>query len=120
MQTQKILCTAPIDDIAVDILKPHGEIVVAPDSREETLAAWIRDAAAFIVRGGGIASARVIAAGEKLKVIGRPGIGYESVDIPTATARRIPVVYVPAAGARAVAEAAASLILALAKRIAFW
>ncbi len=120
MQTNKIVCTAPIDQIAVDILKSFGEIVVAPDGREASVMPLLREAAAYIVRGGGVANAGMIDAGRKLKVIGRPGIGYESVDIQAATARRIPVVYVPAAGARAVAEAAATYILALCKRVSFW
>lgn len=120
MPTIKIACTAPIDQIAIDILKPHGEIVVADGPDEESLAKVVKDAAALIVRGGSIASARVIEAGPQLRVIGRPGIGYESVDIRTATARRIPVVYVPAAGARAVAEGAATLMLAVCKRLLEW
>ncbi len=120
MQNNKIVCTAPIDQIAVDILKGFGEIVVAPDSGEKSVMPLLRDAAAYIVRGGGAANAAMIDAGKNLKVIGRPGIAYESVDIQAATARRIPVVLVPAAGSRAVAEAAASYILALCKRIPYW
>lgn len=42
------------------------------------------------------------------------------MDIQAATARRIPVVYVPAAGARAVAEGAATFMIALSKRIVHW
>ncbi len=120
MPTVKIACTAPIDDIAIEILKPHGEIVVAERPDEESLVKVVKDAAALIVRGGSIASARVIEAAPQLRVIGRPGIGFESVDIKTATARGIPVVYVPAAGARAVAEGAATLMLAVCKRLTEW
>lgn len=120
MPTVKIACTAPIDQIAVDILKSHGEIVVADCPAEDCLVEVVKDAAALIVRGGSIASARVIEAGTHLRVIGRPGIGYESVDIKTATARVIPVVYVPAAGARAVAEGAATLMMAVCKRLTEW
>jgi D-3-phosphoglycerate dehydrogenase len=120
MPTNIIACSAPIDQIAIDILQPMGEFVVAAAQNEESLVAAVKNATALIVRGGSIATARVIAAGTQLKVIARPGIGYESVDIEAATARRIPVVYVPAAGARAVAEGAATFIIALCKRIVQW
>jgi phosphoglycerate dehydrogenase-like enzyme len=120
MPTNIIACTAPIDQIAIDILQPFGEFVVAADPGVEALVAVVKDATALIVRGGSIANARVIDAGPHLKVIARPGIGYESVDIQAATARRIPVVYVPAAGARAVAEGAATFMIALCKRIVQW
>jgi len=120
MPDHKIACSAPIDRIAIEILSPVGEIVVAPDHGEESLVKVVKDAAALILRGGAIANARVIQAASQLKVIGRPGIGYESVDIQAATARRIPVVYVPAAGARAVAEGAAALMIALCKRLVQW
>ena len=120
MSTFKIACSAPIDQIAIDILQPLGEFTIAPDHREASLIKAVKDADALILRGGAVGNAKVILAGERLKVIGRPGIGYESVDIETATARRIPVVYVPAAGARTVAEGAATLIIALCKRIVQW
>jgi phosphoglycerate dehydrogenase-like enzyme len=120
MSNNIIACTAPIDQIAIDVLKPFGEFAVAADPGEEALVAVVKEATALIVRGGSIATARVIGAGPHLKVIARPGIGYETVDIQAATARRIPVVYVPAAGARAVAEGAATFMIALAKRIVQW
>ena len=116
----KIACSAPIDQIAIDILQPIGEFIIAPDHGEASLIEVVKDADALILRGGAVCNANVILVGERLKVIGRPGIGYESVDIETATARRIPVVYVPAAGARAVAEGAATFIIALCKRIVQW
>ena len=120
MPTNIIACSAPIDQIAIDILQPLGEFLVAPNPGEESLVAVVKDATALIVRGGSIATPKVINAGPHLKVIARPGIGYETVDIQAATARRIPVVYVPAAGARAVAEGAATFIIALCKRMAQW
>ncbi len=120
MPNFKIACSAPIDQIAIDILQPLGEFIVPPDHSEVSLIRIVKDADALILRGGAICNARVITAGEHLKVIGRPGIGFESVDIATATSRKIPVVYVPAAGARAVAEGAATFIIALCKRILHW
>jgi phosphoglycerate dehydrogenase-like enzyme len=50
-------------------------------------------------------------------VIGRSGIGVDNVDLAAARKRGIPVVVAPGAGARAVAEGAFALALALLKRL---
>jgi len=57
---------------------------------------------------------RAIEAGEgKLRVIGVPRAGYDNVDVKTATARGIPVVYSPGANSGAVADHVFGLLLAL-------
>lgn len=120
MKKPKIVGTGPIGEIATDILKPFGEIVVASDGAEESLLPLLDGAVALVVRGEGIANARVIEAAKDLKVIARSGAGYDNVDIAAATARNIPVVYAPGLGARAVAEAAIAFMLALCKGIFYW
>jgi len=55
----------------------------------------------------------------KLEVIGFPGSGYESVDVASATARGIAVVYAAGAQYSAVAEHALGLMLAVSKRIGY-
>ena len=58
--------------------------------------------------------------GFRVHHIGRTGVGYETVDITAATARGIPVVNAPGAGARAVAEAAIAFMLSLSKLVGHW
>jgi D-3-phosphoglycerate dehydrogenase len=53
----------------------------------------------------------------RLRVIGRHGVGLDSVDMIAATARGIAVVYTPEANSNAVAEHTIALILALARQI---
>ncbi|HIJ57989.1 MAG TPA: hydroxyacid dehydrogenase, partial [Deltaproteobacteria bacterium] len=77
-------------------------------------------AAGLVLRGDGIGSARVIEASPDLKVIGRSGVGYDNVDMPAATARKIPVVITPGANAQAVAEASISFMLMLCKKMIHW
>ena len=115
-----ILSTGPVDQIAVDLLAPFAEISFAPKGTEEVLVPLIKDAIGLIVRGDGVASQRVIEAGRQLQVIGRTGVGYNNIDIAAATKRKLPVVYTPGAGSRAVAEAAMAMMLALVKRLQFW
>jgi len=116
----KILATAPIDKTAVDILKPYGEIITAPDDNEDTLVSLAAESEVIVVRGVAEITARVIEASPNLKVIGRTGVGINNIDIEAATARGIPVVFTPGANSRAVAEAAMGFILALAKRVPYW
>ena len=115
-----ILATAPIDQTAIDILSPYGKIITAPDDSEETLVSLAADAEVIVVRGVAQITETIIEAADKLKVIGRTGVGINNIDIASATARGIPVVFTPGANSRAVAEAAMAFLLALAKRVTYW
>lgn len=53
----------------------------------------------------------------KLKVIGRTGVGYDSVDVKKATELGIPVVITPGANNRSVAEHAVAMMFALSKNL---
>jgi len=59
--------------------------------------------------------ASVIEAGRRLEVIGRTGAGVDNIDVGAATARAIPVVFVPEANSNSVAEYVVGAILMLAR-----
>jgi phosphoglycerate dehydrogenase-like enzyme len=120
MTSPSIACSGPIGEVAVEILKPYGDIVVAEDSSEEALLRSIDNAVGLVLRGDGVGSTRVIESATDLKVIGRSGVGFDNVDIQTANARRIPVVITPGANSQAVAEAALTFMLALCKKMIHW
>jgi D-3-phosphoglycerate dehydrogenase len=61
--------------------------------------------------------ARVIESADKLKVISRTGVGYNTVDVQAATSKRIPVCILPGANRHAVAEYAFMLMLACARKL---
>lgn len=63
-----------------------------------------------------ITAAMMDAAGPNLKVIGKQGAGLDNIDVDAATARKIRVVYAPGQNAQSVAEQAAFLMLACARR----
>ncbi|MDR0578561.1 MAG: phosphoglycerate dehydrogenase [Candidatus Accumulibacter sp.] len=64
-------------------------------------------------------TAKVIdAAGPRLRVIAKYGIGLDSIDVAHATARRIPVLFTPGVNHTTVAEHAFGLMIGLAKE--FW
>jgi phosphoglycerate dehydrogenase-like enzyme len=56
-------------------------------------------------------------AGPNLKLIARPGIGVDTVDIPAATERNIIVINTPDAPTESTAEHAVALLMAVAKRV---
>lgn len=58
-----------------------------------------------------------IRSASKLKGILKHGVGVDNIDIPAATARKIPVLNAPGANANAVAELAVGGMLSLARRI---
>ena len=120
MASPCIACSGPIGEVAVEILKPYGDIVVAADSSEEALLRIVGDAAGLVLRGDCVGSARIIETATDLKVIGRSGVGYDNVAMEAANARKIPVVITPGANSRAVAEAALAFMLALCKKLIHW
>ncbi|MGP0063716.1 MAG: phosphoglycerate dehydrogenase [Isosphaeraceae bacterium] len=54
-----------------------------------------------------------------LRVIARTGVGYDLIDLPAASAHRVPVTITPGTNQESVAEQTFALILALARRIAY-
>ena len=112
MTLPKIISTGPVEPLAIDILQPLAEVVVTSNPSQEELAVLLKDAVGVILRGEGLLTTPVIEAAPTLKVIARSGVGYNNVAVEAATARKIPVVFTPGAGARAVAEASMAWILA--------
>ena len=68
-----------------------------------------------ILAGGDPLTERVIQSAPRLRVIARAGVGFESVDLKTATARNIPVAITPGANHESVAEHTLMLILAVSR-----
>lgn len=62
-------------------------------------------------------TAKVLGALQQLKVIARPGVGYDMIDVAAARRHRIEVTYVPDYGTDELAEHAMALLLALKRKI---
>ena len=112
----KIVISHPLYQDGMALLEGKAEIVITNDGDSDRILDSLIDADAYILRIGKI-DRKAIERCEKLKVITRPGVGYDSVDVQAATERGIPVVLCPAANARAVAEHTVALLLACAKNI---
>ena len=77
----------------------------------------IGDYDALIVRSATKVTADVIAAGSRLKVIGRAGVGVDNVDVDAATRRGIVVANAPESNVVSAAEHTIGLLMALARNI---
>ncbi len=88
--------------------------VAAPDGAD--LASLLATADAVLVRLFRV-TGETLRQAPNLKVIGRHGVGYDTIDIAAATARGIPVVYTPSANSESVAEHCLLLMLAVARRL---
>ena len=72
---------------------------------------------ALIVRSATKVTADVLARAEKLRVIGRAGIGVDNIDVDAATTRGIVVMNTPGGSNVTTAEHAIAMLLALARNI---
>ncbi|KKC04589.1 phosphoglycerate dehydrogenase [Mycobacterium nebraskense] len=89
--------------------------VDGPD-REKLLAA-VPEADALLVRSATTVDAEVLAAGSKLKIVARAGVGLDNVDVDAATERGVLVVNAPTSNIHSAAEHAMALLLAAARQI---
>lgn len=110
----KIVISHPLYKDGMALLEGKAELIIPNNGNSDEIMAQLQDADAFILRIGKI-DRKAIEACENLKVITRPGVGYDNVDVDAATERGIPVVLCPSANARAVAEHTISMMFALSK-----
>jgi D-3-phosphoglycerate dehydrogenase len=114
----KIVIAEKVAATAVQLLKDEADwTVVTPDQLTSGLENALKDADALIVRSAVDVNAQVLRGAEKLRVIGRAGVGVDNIDLEAATKAGIAVMNTPGANAVAVAEHTLALMLALARHL---
>ncbi|HXV69401.1 MAG TPA: phosphoglycerate dehydrogenase [Nitrospira sp.] len=114
----KILVSDSLSKQGVDILEKAGfTVVVKTKLPKEELFKEVKDADGLIVRSGTKVTAELIAAAEKLKVVGRAGSGLDNVDTPAATRRGIVVMNTPGGNTVTTAEHTMAMIFSMSRRI---
>ena len=117
--TFHILVTDDLSDDAVELLEAHPDVdfdIVRGLSPAE-LAEKIPGYDGLIVRSSAQATAGVIEAGDRLKVIGRAGTGVDNIDMQAANQRGVIVMNTPGANTVATAEHTMALLLALCRNV---
>ena len=114
----KILVSDGLSPDGLALLAKSGEVVSNSKITPAELLAALPEFDALVVRSRTKVTAPVLAAGTRLKVVGRAGVGVDNIDVAAAVARGIVVVNSPMAASVSVAEHTLGLMLALARQIA--
>ena len=110
----RIAVTDGMAPAAIELLEKAGhEVINRPIDVADLLAGELSNFDAIIVRSATKIPAEVISAtGERLKVIGRAGVGVDNIDIKAAAEAGIPVVNAPRASTQSVVELTIGHLLA--------
>ncbi|HEY5208278.1 MAG TPA: phosphoglycerate dehydrogenase [Stellaceae bacterium] len=112
----RVLIADALSAQAVAVFKNRGiETLVKTGLSPQELKALIVDFDGLAVRSATKVTKAVIDAAAKLKVIGRAGIGVDTIDVPAATARGIVVMNTPFGNSITTAEHAVAMMFALAR-----
>lgn len=95
------------------------EVIYKPGVNEDELAEAIKGIDGLVIRSGSKVTAKVLAAADRLKVVGRAGIGVDNVDLKEASRRGVIVMNTPTGNATTTAEHALALLFSVARKIPF-
>ena len=110
----RVLVREPIAEAGLALLRERFDVDVDSDS---DLAATIGDYEAIVIRSATKLDANLIERAQRLKVIGRAGVGVDNVDVEAATRRGIVVANAPESTVISAAEHTIGLLLALSRHI---
>ncbi|MCM8757256.1 MAG: phosphoglycerate dehydrogenase [Candidatus Omnitrophica bacterium] len=118
MEKIQVLVTDGFEKEGVDILRGAGFQVTESSSLPvETLLEIIPKYDVLVVRSATKVPAEVIQKGERLKIIGRAGVGLDNIDVSAATASGVIVMNAPEGNTISAAEHTIGLLLAIARNI---
>jgi len=112
--TARVLVREAISDAGLAVLRERFEVDVDYDG---DLAARIGEYDAIVIRSATRLTAELIERGERLRVIGRAGVGVDNVDVEAATRRGIVVANAPESTVVSAAEHTIGLLVALARNV---
>ena len=115
-----ILIADRIAHEGIDLLRgqlPEAHIDIEYGLKPEQLKGKIGKYTALVVRSETQVTGEILEAAEKLKIVGRAGVGVDNIDIEAATRRGIMVVNSPTGNIVAAAEHTIAMLMALARHI---
>ncbi len=114
----RVLVCDPIHEDGIAKLKQAGfEVNVNPTVSADELKVVVQGYDALIVRSRTKVREEIFKAGERLKTVGRAGVGLDNIDVGAAEKKGVKVFNTPEALTDAVAELAIGLIVSLARQI---
>ncbi|MDJ0780411.1 MAG: phosphoglycerate dehydrogenase [Desulfosarcinaceae bacterium] len=115
----KILVSDALGDAGIEMFEAAEGLTVDvktgldPDALRAIIGAYD----ALVIRSATKVTAELLSAADRLKVVGRAGIGLDNVDIPAATRKGVVVMNTPTGNVVTTAEHAIAMLLALSRNI---
>jgi D-3-phosphoglycerate dehydrogenase len=113
----RILVKEKIADSGVALLRERFDVDLGLDWDDAELAERIGAYDGILIRSATKLTGDLIARGDRLKVIGRAGVGVDNVDVEAATKRGIIVANAPQSNVITAAEHTFAMLLALARNV---
>lgn len=116
----RVLISDKLSPAAIEIFKARGiDVDYLPEigKDKDKLVEIIGEYDGLAIRSGTRVTPKILARAQRLKVIGRAGIGIDNVDLPAATAKGVIVMNTPFGNSITTAEHALALMFALARQI---
>jgi D-3-phosphoglycerate dehydrogenase len=113
----RVLVAENIGQSGIDLLQRHFEVDVANGWSREELAERIGEYDGILIRSATKLDAELIERAQRLRAVGRAGVGVDNVDVGAATKRGIVVANAPQSNVVTAAEHTMAMLLALARNI---
>ncbi|TVY11577.1 phosphoglycerate dehydrogenase [Paenibacillus cremeus] len=115
----KVLVMDGISDMGIQLLydAPDVEVEKKNGLSEDELVAIIGDYDALLVRSATKVTDRIMGASDRLKVVGRAGVGVDNIDLEAATKRGIVVINAPDGNTIATCELTFAMMMSTARMI---
>ncbi|HII81541.1 MAG TPA: phosphoglycerate dehydrogenase, partial [Methanosarcina sp.] len=113
----KVLVSDSLSNEGLEILKEHFNVDVSTGLSEDELVEKIKGYDALVIRSGTQVTQRIIEAADKLKIIGRAGVGVDNVDVDAATKKGIIVANAPEGNMISAAEHTIAMMMAMSRNI---
>jgi D-3-phosphoglycerate dehydrogenase / 2-oxoglutarate reductase len=116
-QRPRVLVAENIGDSGIELLRAQFDVDVGVGWSREELATRIADYDAILIRSATKLDAELIGKADRLRAVGRAGVGVDNVDVAAATKRGIVVANAQQSNVVTAAEHTMALLLALARNI---
>lgn len=115
----KVLVTDTLAESGLDILRAASDVALdyRPGLKGDELLAAVAESDALITRSGTAVTPELVSSGDRLRIVGRAGVGLDNVDVDAATERGILVINAPTANIMSATEHTMAMLLSLCRNI---
>src|ERR1051325_3177464 len=117
--TFRVLVTDTLAESGLEILRGAQDVdlVYRAGLKGDELLREVAQSDALITRSGTPVTEQLVNAGDRLRIVGRAGVGLDNVDVEACTARGILVINAPEANIMSATENTMAMLLALCRNI---